>query len=177
MKRHTIYCIVFLFAASRLAAQAARTADTPVLAAHGYLAFSVPDMNASLRWYTEKLGMRVLFNFPRTETVHAAAAFLQGRDFFVELVQVDSASELSRFLPPREISQGGGRQFVFGLFKGGVVVDNLDAAVAALRARGVEIVDGPRPTKRDQPANVTIQDNSGNRIALLEGSFKPFSTP
>jgi hypothetical protein len=78
-----------------------------------------------------------------------------------------------RYLSAAQIAAGGGRQYIHGLFKAGAVVDDFDQTVKTLRARGVEIVDGPRPTKPDQPANVTIRDNSGNRIPLLDGSFKP----
>jgi catechol 2,3-dioxygenase-like lactoylglutathione lyase family enzyme len=168
--------ILPLAACLSLAAQAPTSNNRPALAARGYLAFSVVDLDASAQWYTEKLGLRTLFYAPRTEAVHASAAFLQGGGLFVELVQVDGASDLSRYLPPAEIAAGGGRQFIHGLFKAGIVVDDFDQAVATLRTRGVEIVDGPVPTKPDQPANVTIRDNSGNRIPLLDGSFKPPSS-
>jgi catechol 2,3-dioxygenase-like lactoylglutathione lyase family enzyme len=168
--------ILLLAACSSLAAQSPASNNQPVLAARGYLAFSVVDIDASVKWYTEKLGLRTLFYAPRTEAVHASAAFLQGGGLFVELVQVDGATDLSRYLPPAEIAAGGGRQFIHGIFKAGIVVDDFDQAVATLHARGVEIVDGPVPTKRDQPANVTIRDNAGNRIPLLDGSFKPSSS-
>jgi catechol 2,3-dioxygenase-like lactoylglutathione lyase family enzyme len=165
--------VLFVVAWSSLGAQPAVSASPAPLPAHGYLAFSVPDIEASARWYVEKLGLRMLFNVPRTATVRAAAAFLQGGGFFVELVEVDGAADLSRYLTPQQIGEGGGRQYVYGLFKGGIVVDDFEKTVATLRARGVDIVDGPRPTKPDQPANVTIRDNAGNRIALLDGSFRP----
>jgi catechol 2,3-dioxygenase-like lactoylglutathione lyase family enzyme len=170
MKHHAM---LLWAACSCLAAQPADSHQPAPLSAHGYLAFSVPDIDASAQWYTEKLGLRRLFYFPRTATVHAAAAFFQGGGFFVELVEVDSAVDLSKYLPPTQIAEGGGRQFIYGLFKGGVVVDDFEKAVAVLRARGVQIVDGPRPARPDAPANVTIRDNAGNRIELLDGSFKP----
>jgi catechol 2,3-dioxygenase-like lactoylglutathione lyase family enzyme len=150
--------------------------DLPALAAHGYLAFSVVDIDAGVKWYREKLGLRTLFYAPRTEAVHASAAFLQGGELFVELVQVDGAADLSRYLPPRQIAEGAGRQYIHGLFKAGAVVDDFNQAVATLRARGVAIVDGPRPTKSGQPANVTIRDYEGNRIPLLDASFSASPT-
>ena len=122
------------------AARAPASKTTPALAARGYLAFSVVDLDASAKWYNEKLGLRMLFYAPRTPAVDASAAFLQGGGLFVELVQVDDAADLSRRLPPAQIAEGGGRQYMHGVFKDGAVVDELDKAVATLRARGVEIV-------------------------------------
>jgi hypothetical protein len=42
---------------------------------------------ASAKWYTEKLGLRIVHLYPRNKTVHARAALFQGGGLVVELVQ------------------------------------------------------------------------------------------
>ena len=155
--------ILLLATCSALAAQAPMSNPPPALAVRGaILAFSVPDMDASAKWYTEKLGLRIVHLYPRNKAVHARAALFQGGGLVVELVQEDDAVDL-------------GPQPRHGLAKAGVVVGNFDKAVAALRARGVEFAS-VYPRRADQPANVTIRDNAGNLIALYEG-FSSFNDP
>ena len=160
---------------SRFAPQAPRCEAPPAIAAHGYFSLSVPDMEASRKWYTEKLGLCTSFNFPPTPTVHAGAAFVQGGSLFIELVQVEGAVNLPQLLPAHAAEEIQGRQYVHGPMKVGAVVDNFDGTVATLRAHGVEIV-ALQGTKRDQPATVTIRDNAGNRILLMDASWRGASS-
>ena len=115
-------------------------------------------------------------NFPPTATVHAGATFVQGGSLYIELVQVEGAVNLPQLLPAHSAEEIQGRQYVHGPMKVGAVVDNYDAALATLRARGVEIV-ALQATKPDQPATVTIRDNAGNRILLMDASWRPASSP
>jgi Tol biopolymer transport system component/catechol 2,3-dioxygenase-like lactoylglutathione lyase family enzyme len=150
--------------APRAAAGATGVSDTPPALAVGgaMLAFSVRDLDASAKWYTEKLGLRIVHWYPRNKAVHARAALFQGGGLVVELVQEDDAID-------------AGAQPRRGLAKAGVVLNNFDQAVATLRARGVEFASR-YPRRPDQPANVTIRDNAGNLISLYEG-FSSFNDP
>jgi hypothetical protein len=48
-----------------------------------------------------------------------------------------------------------------------MIVDDFDGALAALKARGVEIFLGPYPARNGQRANVIVKDNAGNLIQLF----------
>ena len=54
-----------------------------------------------------------------------------------------------------------------GIVKAGVIVDDLDAVVAMLRARDVPILFGPFPATAQQPANLIIEDNEANLIQFI----------
>lgn len=149
------------------AAQAQLPDSAVSVVAHGYFSLSVPDMDASAKWYVEKLGFRVRFRSPHTRTVHAGATLVQSGGLFIELVQQDSAADLSHYLPPAVAAAGGGLDYIHGVFKVGAVVDDVTKTLATLRARGVEIT-GWQAAKPDQPAAVTFKDNAGNSITLLE---------
>ena len=57
---------------------------------------------------------------------------------------------------------------VHGIFKVGLIVDKYPSVLESLKQRGIEIVHGPFPSRKDQPGNVIIRDNSGNLIQLFE---------
>jgi methylmalonyl-CoA/ethylmalonyl-CoA epimerase len=168
--------IALVALSSPLPPRAPRCEAPPAIPAHGYFSLSVPDMEASRRWYSEKLGLCTSFDFPPTPTLHAGATFVQGGSLYIELVQVEGAVTLQQLLPAHAGEEIQGRQYVYGPMKVGAVVDSFDATVATLRARGVEIV-ALQGTKHDQPATVTIRDNAGNRILLMDASWRPSSSP
>lgn len=93
-------------------AQGAPTTQAgPILQAGGaFFALSVSDMDASVRWYREKLGLTVIMQFPRTDESKSAATVLQGGGLTVELVKHDDAVPLRNFLPePRGALYVSGR--------------------------------------------------------------------
>ena len=100
---------------------------------------------------------------PRSDPTRAAMTLLQGGGLTVELVHQDESVPLRNFLPEPK-----GALFVHGIFKVGVIVDDFDATLAALRARGVDIAIGPFTRRADQPANAIIRDNAGNYIQIFE---------
>jgi catechol 2,3-dioxygenase-like lactoylglutathione lyase family enzyme len=137
------------------------TSEAPLSADHGaFFALSVPDLAASTRWYAEKLGLRVTMRVPRQGGV--AVTVLEGVGLTVELLQLDAAR-------PRDPASSSARepQLTHGIFKVGFVVDDFDATIARLRARGVEIAYGPFPPREGQRANAIIRDNAGNLIQLF----------
>ena len=87
----------------------------------------------------------------------AAVTVLEGGGLTVELLQLDAAA-------PRA---AGGAEQLHGIFKVGVVVDDLARALATLQARGVQVVAGPFPARDGQRANAIIRDNAGNMIQLF----------
>lgn len=140
-----------------------QAATAPVIETRGtFFALSVANMDSSVRWYREKLGLRVAMQVPRTDPTRAAMTLLQGGGLTVELVQHDESVPLRNFLPEPK-----GALFIHGIFKVGVTVDDFDSTLAALRARGVDIAIGPFPKRADQPANAIIRDNAGNYIQIF----------
>lgn len=120
-----------------------------------FWALSVPDLAASTRWYSETFGLRVLFAVPPAGG--RAVSILGGGGLIVELVQLDSAVAL-----PRQ------PQRAHGLFKTGLMVDDLDRTLATLRERGAQVFMGPFPARDGQRANVIMRDNAGNLIQLFQ---------
>ena len=138
----------------------AQTADPPFTANGAFIALSVPDVAASARWYREKLGLRVILEPPKAG--EATAVILEGGGLLVELIQHDAATPLGTVAPGVR-----GSVYVHGYFKAGLIVEDFDRTIAALRARGIEIAFGPYPKSATQRANAIIRDNAGNLIQFL----------
>lgn len=158
-----IWLCLFLaaIAATPALAQSSQPDSNRVLAVTGaFFALSVADIDASTRWYSEKLGLRVVMQAPKQGS--AAATVLKAGGLTVELIQHDDAKPFRVAAPETK-----GPLFVHGVFKVGVVVDNYAEVLEILRARSVEIAMGPFPAREDQPANVIIKDNAGNLIQIL----------
>jgi catechol 2,3-dioxygenase-like lactoylglutathione lyase family enzyme len=153
----------FAFAALLLALPrfADAATDPPRLAGAGsFFALSVPDVQASAKWYSEMLGLEVVLEPPRTEK--AEVVVLEGAGIIVELVQHEGAMPLIQAAPKIESNL-----LVHGIFKAGVMVHDLDAVIALLKQRGVPIAIGPVPAKGKQRANLIIRDNAGNLIQFI----------
>ena len=132
----------------------------PFRTSGAFFALSVPDLEASITWYTEKLGLQVVMRPPKTE--HAEVAVLEGNGLMVELLQLADAKPLGQAAPGVSANY-----LVHGYFKAGIVVDDYDATLEALRARGIEIAMGPFPAQSGQRANVIVRDNAGNLIQFF----------
>jgi len=122
-----------------------------------FAALYVSDIEASIRWYSEKLGLRT--RTPPTRYQQTTVAVLAGGGLELELLhhadaKVASASDV----PP------------LGFAKFGFVVGDFAKTLATLRARGVPIFMGPFPPRPTQRANFLIRDNEGNVLQLF-GEF------
>jgi catechol 2,3-dioxygenase-like lactoylglutathione lyase family enzyme len=147
-----------------ITSQAIAQSPTPVEPAFStkgaFFGLSVADIEASVRWYQEKFGMTVVLRPPKIEG--STAVVLEGGGLIVELLQRDDAMPLSKAAP-----SVGQNYKVHGFFKAGVVVDDFDATVVRLKARGVAIAMGPYPKTAEQRANVIVRDNAGNLIQFF----------
>jgi catechol 2,3-dioxygenase-like lactoylglutathione lyase family enzyme len=133
----------------------------PIFTTRGaFVALSVPDLEASTKWYSEKLGLTVVMRPPKQDK--SSVAVLEGNGLIVELLQRDDAVPLRQAPPSLEASYR-----VHGIFKAGLIVDDFDKTLAALRSRGVEIAIGPFPASPTQRANVIVKDNAGNLIQFF----------
>jgi len=134
---------------------AASAAEAPVFTGAGaFFALSVADLKASAQWYSDKLGLNVIMQTPKQDK--AAVTILEGGGLIVELIQHDDAARSGKDSP-----------LVHGIFKAGLIVDDFDRTVTALKARNVEIAFGPFPKRADQRANVIVKDNAGNLIQFF----------
>lgn len=125
-----------------------------------FYAISVPDLDASVKWYAEKLDLKVILQTPRKDGF--SFAMLGNENFVIELVSYDAALPLNNAAP--SIKQN---HLVHGIFKVGILVDDLEKVIDHLKKKEVEIVMGPYPGRGGRRSNLAIKDNSGNLILFL----------
>jgi len=130
-----------------------------------FFALSVADIDATAKWYSDKLGMKVTMREPNTNG--AAVAVLEGDGLIVELIQHDAAKPLNTVAPNVKDPL-----YVHGVFKVGVIVSDFEKTLSTLKARHVEIAFGPYPARPGQRANVIVRDNAGNLIQLFGAESK-----
>jgi hypothetical protein len=118
-----------------------------------FFALSVAELEASAKWYAEKVGLAVEM---RTKSGKTSVLVLSGNGLTVELLRHDDAADL-----------GKDALLAHGFIKAGLVVGNLDKTLAELKARNVPIAFGPYPAKPNAPANFIIRDNAGNLIQFF----------
>lgn len=125
-----------------------------------FFALSVADVEKSARWYSDKLGLKVVMQPPAYEGTRMIA--LEGGGLTVELIDDPKAVPLTTAAP-----QIGRNYLVHGITKAGIVVDDWEGLLATLNARGVPIEIGPFPARAEQRANLIIRDNEGNYIQFF----------
>jgi len=153
----TRFAILFALNPVTLQAQSATQLAAPAAfhATGGFFAVAVSDLDASARWYAEKLGMTVVRRMLNAGT--SSVTVLAGGGLIVELVHNADARPT-----------GGDVGQAHGIFKAGIVVDSLGKTIELLRSRGVEIAFGPFPARPDALSNCIIRDNAGNLIQFFQ---------
>lgn len=160
MKKNVCLLLWFMLMPGLWGQSPRSTTEPPEMATTGaFFALYVADIEASTKWYSEKLGLEVVMSMPKKDKV--AVTVLEGGGLIVELIQHDDASPLSR------AAAGNDKLLVHGMFKAGVIVDDLDKMLAMLKARNVPIAFGPFPATPNQRANAIIRDNAGNLIQFF----------
>ena len=151
---------VLVGAAVACAEEGARA--TPAASVTGsFFALSVADLEASTRWYVEKLGLTVVR--PPATFEKSTAVVLEGGGMVVELIHHDDAVPLAAAAPGRN------KILVHGPVKAGAIVADFEKTLTTLRQRNVRIAFGPYPARADQRANVIVEDNAGNLIQFFGG--------
>jgi methylmalonyl-CoA/ethylmalonyl-CoA epimerase len=121
---------------------------------------SVPDLEASIRWYHDTLGFEVeqRFEIPKA---HARVAMIRRGPLRMELFEVEDAKPLpeDRRLPDRDLKTHGNKHVCFG-------IKSVREAEQELRAKGVDIVFVGG--LKGMPPNIFLRDNSGNLIEFIE---------
>ena len=128
---------------------------------HHHGGISVPDLEASIRWYTEVLDFQVerRFDIP---PIPAKVAMLRRGELRLELFEVAGAKSLpeERRQPNLDVKTHGNKHVAFA-------IRDLDAIEQELRRRGADIVFVGR---FEFGSNIFIRDNAGN---LLEFVLEP----
>ena len=125
-----------------------------------FLALSVPDLDASIAWYTEMLDLTAT-RLP--EAPQAKVALLRGNGLFVELIEHAQAFDLQTRVP-----EGEKRYLVHGLFKAGFFVQDLDATVDRLERRGARFKGEAFNDPVARVRSILLLDNNDNVIQLFE---------
>jgi len=122
--------------------------DKPIIKGLAHVCFTVSDLDASIDFYVNKLGLTAAFEFVNDEGVKFGQYISVGGRNFLELFRGD--------LPQRAESQPYKHLCL--------EVDDLDASIEALQANGVEVTGHKLGTDRSWQAWIT--DPDGNRIEL-----------
>jgi catechol 2,3-dioxygenase-like lactoylglutathione lyase family enzyme len=135
----------------------------PVFKANGgFVAITVPDLDASAKWYAEKLGLKIVKNHAMRPDNKAAVTILEGNGVAVELIWLADAVPLSKAAP-----QLKGPQDVYGILKSGFFVDDLDVALKELKSRNVTFAFDAFYDKSMDCRMFAIRDDNGNIIQFF----------
>jgi lactoylglutathione lyase len=130
-----------------------------------YTGIRVKDMEDSLRFYTEILGMRVIEPLESTPPTQGTVVTLRSPDS-MQLLELNWYEAGSRFGPP----YSNGEDLDHLAFE----CDDLSDAVRELGRRGIEVVVRPREIGEGIGWNEAfVKDPNGIWIELLESRRKP----
>jgi len=124
---------------------------------HDHIAIRVVDYAGTLRWYTEKLDFHVDVEWPYADM---QLAYLSNGTAKVEVLGGATAEP-----QPDPISLEPTFRHE-GLNHFCLAIEDFDATLAALRARGVEFVGEPFVVEEINRNLAFVKDNSGNLIEL-----------
>jgi lactoylglutathione lyase/glyoxylase I family protein len=146
-----------------LSVYAGAQSPPPFAAARGaFLALSVADVDASAKWYVDKLDLKIVKHQSRSPAGDSVATILEGRGLIVELIQHVNAK------PLRQAAPALSRTFeIHGIFKTGLVVDDLDATLAEFRRRSVDVAFETFQDEALGYRTFAIGDNAGNFIQFF----------
>jgi methylmalonyl-CoA/ethylmalonyl-CoA epimerase len=125
-----------------------------------HVGISVPDIEASIRWYTEVLGFTLDMN-KFLPIANAQIAFLSHGDFSIELFGIPDGQPLAeeRRYPNQDIRHHGTKHIAWA-------VEDLTSFMAELKSKNVDVAMDITPIEGDLVA--FIRDNSGNLIELIQ---------
>lgn len=125
---------------------------------------SVADMQESIDWYVNMLGFELIFR-KNIEVLHCEVAFLKMGDFEIELFRHQNTISIppDRKEPDKDIQTQGIKHLCYE-------VEDIASFLNDLRAKGVDIVFGPR--EMEGALMGFIRDNTGNLIELMQKEIK-----
>jgi len=125
-----------------------------------HLGISVPDLEASIKWYKEMLGFSLEKRMEIKE-LNAQIAFLYNGYFRIELFEVTGAESLQeeRRHPDLDLKTHGIKHLAYE-------VENVSVFIGELKKCGVDIAMDVNKMENKEMA--FIRDNSGNLIEIVE---------
>lgn len=124
-----------------------------------HVAISVPDINASVKWYSDMLG----FSFDRNVDIPGLPfkiAFIKKGDFEIEIFQhINTIAMPPERLHPNTDNQTQGTKHMC------FYSTNVSALLSELKAKGVDVIIGPQQI--EDTVMGFIRDNSGNCIEFI----------
>lgn len=129
------------------------------------ISVSVPDLDAAINWYRDKLNFQLESRVRFSPEVEIAMIELNG--FRIEFLQVANSNKLDALHrdPPEHLRVLGIKNIVF-------LVDNLSVADAELKAKGVKLLWESRSFKEANAKVTMFRDNNDNLITLWQLSPK-----
>jgi methylmalonyl-CoA/ethylmalonyl-CoA epimerase len=136
-----------------------KPAGDPLKMIPHHVGLSVPDLEASIKWYREKLGFDVEKQLS-IEHIPARIAFLIKGKFRLELFEVAGAARLpeERRFPDRDLKTHGTKHLALGM-------KDVRKAMGILKKRGVDVA---MESVIEGKPMAFIRDNSGNLIEINE---------
>lgn len=151
---------------SAVTATAATGAGNPLAAMRmDHTALRVPNFEETVRWYKEKLGFRELVRWKAPPYVDPDLQFA-----YLELngavIEIAGGGNASRSLPElRDIKDTFRTQ---GYIHVCLRVDDIEAATAELRRRGVEVFAGPNTNSSLNRKFIHFKDNNGFDVEIVQ---------
>jgi hypothetical protein len=158
----TIVPVIALIFALASFTSAQTTGKTPTGKPSGiFIALSVADVDSLSKWYQEKLGFTVLKSGEAPNKI-AKFALLQNEAGVIELIQHREAKTLAEAAPSIKAAFQ-----LHGIFKVGMVVENLDQLYASMKERQVQIAYDIMAAKDVPMRSFTIRDGEGNMLQFF----------
>jgi len=117
----------------------------------GHVAYGVRDLNASLHFYVEQLGLEEAFRLSREDGSLWIVYLYAGEGTFVEL------------FPEKEIAEAKGTSYKHLCLR----VDEMSFTLDDLRRRGLEPL-GPPSVGKDGNTQAWVRDPDGNPVELMQ---------
>lgn len=132
--------------------------DMPKFSFH-HSGVSVPSLDEAIAWYRDVLGFELETRFD-IAVANAQVAMIRRGSLRFELFEVAGAAPLppERSYPPSDLKTHGNKHVAFR-------VDDLDAFIAVLRARGADIA---MVVREQFGTGCFIRDCAGNLIEFVE---------